>query len=252
MLRVLVTRPSGQTGTLEGALHDQGLEPVLVPTISVTIDPPGGRLDAAARVLHTFDWVVVTSANGARAILTAAERVATALDTPRWAAIGNGTADVLEREGITVDFRPSHADARTLASELPVEPGQDALVLRGDLSDHDLPRVLRERGAEVIEVIAYVTVEGPATSRSMLRDALASDPPAAVLFASGSAVRGVVALARADGLDVTGIPAICSGPTSAREAARLGFGAISTAAAPDAASLAATAAAFLAHPTATR
>ena len=252
MVRVLVTRPSGQTGTLEGALHDRGLEPVLVPTISVTIDPAGGRLDAAARVLHTFDWVVVTSANGARAILKAAERVATALDTPRWAAIGNGSADVLEREGIAVDFRPSHADARTLATEMPVQPGQDALLLRGDLGDHDLPRILRDRGVEVVVVIAYRTVEGPASSRSMLRDALASDPPAAVLFASGSAVRGVVALAQADGLDVTRIPAICNGPTSAREAARLGFGAISTAPAPDAASLAATAAAYLAHPTATR
>jgi uroporphyrinogen-III synthase len=252
MLRVLVTRPSGQTGTLEGALHDQGLEPVLVPTISVTIDPPRGRLDAAARVLHTFDWVVVTSANGARAILTAAERVATALDTPRWAAIGNGTAEVLEREGITVDFRPSQADARTLATEMPLQRGQRVVLLRGDLSDDHLARILRERGAEVVEVIAYRTVEAPASSRSMLRDALASEPPAAVLFASGSAVRGVVALAQADGLDVTQIPAICNGPTSAREAARLGFGAISTAPAPDAASLAATAAAFLAHPTATR
>ena len=251
-MRVIVTRPSGQTHTLEGALRDQGLEPVLVPSIAVTIDPPGGRLDTAARVLHTFDWVLVTSANGARAILKAAERVSTALDTPRWAAIGNGTAEALEREGMAVDFRPSHPDARTLAAELPIRPGQDVVLLRGDLADDELPRILRERGAEVIEVVAYRTVEAPASSRSMLRDALASDPPAAVLFASGSAVRGVVALAQADGLDLTRIPAICNGPTSAGEATRLGFAAISTAPTPDAASLAATAAAFLAHPTAAR
>jgi uroporphyrinogen-III synthase len=252
MVRVLVTRPSGQTAALEGALHDAGLEPVLVPSIAVTTDPRGGRLDAAARVLHTFDWAIVTSANGARAVLKAAERVSTALDTPRWAALGHGTAEVLEREGISVEFLPSHADSRTLAAEVPIRPGQDVVLLRGDLSDDDLPRMLRERGAEVIDVIAYRTTEAPASSRSMLRDALSSDPPAAVLFASGSAVRGVVALAQADGLEVTGIPAICSGSTSAREASRLGFAAISTAPAPDAASLAATAAAFLTHPTATR
>lgn len=252
MLRVLVTRASGQTGSLEGALHDRGLEPVLVPSIGLAIDPPGGRLDAAARVLHSFDWVVVTSANGARAALKAAERVSSALDTPRWAVIGDATADVLEHEGVDVDFRPSRAHARTLAAEMPVRPGQDVVLLRGDLADDDLPRILRERGVEATEVIAYRTVEAPASSRSMLRDALASEPPAAVLFASGSAVRGTVALAQADGLDVTHIPAICNGPTSAREAARLGFGAISTAAAPDAASLAAATAAFLAHATPAR
>ena len=62
----------------------------------------GEEPDAAARLLHTYDWVVVTSANGARAILKAAERVFTALETPRWAAIGAATGAVLEHEGIDV------------------------------------------------------------------------------------------------------------------------------------------------------
>ena len=252
MVRVLVTRASGQTVQLEDALHERGLEPVVVPAIEVVIDPPRGRLDTAARVLHTFDWVVVTSPNGARAVLKAAERVYTALDTPAWAAIGHSTAEVLEREGTMVDFLPSQADGRTLAVELPIRSGQQVVLLRGDLAEDDLPRILRERGGEVIEVIAYRTVEAPASSQSILRDALSPDPPAAVLFASGSAVRGVVALAHASSLDVTSIPAICNGPGSAREAARLGFGAIATARAPDAESLAATTAAFLMHPAETR
>ena len=249
MVDVLITRPSGQTGPLEGALRDEGIEPILVPAIAVSIDPPGGQLDVAARVLHTFDWVVVTSANGARAVLRAAERVLTALDTPRWAAVGDATAAVLEREGIAVDFRPSRSDGATLAAEMPVRPGRCVLLLRGDLAGSNVPRILAERGVDVYEVVAYRTTEAPESSRSKLREALSLRPPAAVLFGSGSAVRGVIALAEAEHVDLRRLPAICSGPDTAREAARLGFGAITTSPSPDVTSVAATTAAVLAHGT---
>jgi uroporphyrinogen-III synthase len=246
--RVLVTRAEDQAGPLEIALGEVGLEAVVVPSISVKIDPPGGLLDAAASNLQWFAWVVVTSPNGARAILTAAERVFTALGTPLWAAIGEATALVLEREGIEIDFRPSRADGRTLAAELPVRPGQEVLLLRGDLATDEVPELLRARGADVTDVVAYRTIEAPAASRPRLRRAFAPGPPAAVLFASGSAARGLVALAEAEQLDIGPLPAVCIGPETALEAMRLGFDVIATAPTPDPASLAGVAAAALAQP----
>lgn len=250
--RVLVTRAESQAGSLEAALREQGLEPVAVPAIAVEIDPADGGLDEAARVLHTFDWVVVTSPNGARAVLRAAERVFASLGAPRWAAIGHGTAEILEREDVRVDFRPSRPDARTLAEELPLTAGQDVLLLRGDLSDDALPARLRERGAAVDDIVAYRTTEAPPSSRSMLRDAFAAGHPDAVLFASGSAARGLASLARAEAIDVAGVPAICIGPETGREASRLGFRVVATSPQPDPTSFAAAAAMALAHPLETR
>lgn len=250
--RVLVTRASGQAGSLDAALREAGLEPVGVPAIDVEIDPPGGDLDAAARVLHTFDWVVITSPNGARAILGAAERVFTSLGTPAWAAIGDATAAILEREDVQVDFLPSRAEAVTLADELPLTPSQEVLLLRGNLADSDLPRRLQDRGAVVTDVVAYRTIEGPPSSRQRLRDALAGGRPDAVLLASGSAARGLLSLAETEGLDVGSIPAVCIGPETARVAARLGFRVLATSPEPDATSLAATTAAALADPVETR
>jgi uroporphyrinogen-III synthase len=229
-------------------LRNAGLEPVGVPAIAIEIDPPGGSLDSAASNLHRFAWAVVSSPNGARAILTAAERVPTALRVPSWAAIGDATAEVLEQDGIHVEFRPSRADARTLAADLPFAAGQELVVLRGDLAGDELPERLRRRGAVVSDVIAYRTVEGPPSSRPILRDAFVGGPPDAVLLASGSAARGLVSLAEAEALQIRAIPTICIGPETAREAARLGFPVLATSPESTAKALAGTTVAALAQP----
>jgi hydroxymethylbilane synthase len=114
--RVLVTRAAEQADELVSALRAAGLAPVLVPSIAVELEPAGGELDAAARHLATYSWVVITSANGARAILGAAERVSSSLDAARWAALGPATRSALEREGIAVDHQPSQANTITLAA----------------------------------------------------------------------------------------------------------------------------------------
>ena len=68
----------------------------------------------------------------------------------------------------------------------------------------------------VDDVVAYRTLEAPATSRSLLRQAMAERAFDAVVFTSGSTVRGLGSLAASDGLDVTSIPAICIGPETGR------------------------------------
>ena len=112
--------------------------------------------------------------------------------------------------------------------------------------------IARGEGAVVEDVVAYRTIEGPPSSRQILHDALASGDPNAVVLASGSAARGLVALARAEGLDVGGIPAICIGPETHREARRLGFHLLATSPDTDPSTLAATTAGALAHPLETR
>jgi hydroxymethylbilane synthase len=243
--RVLVTRAAEQADELVSALHDAGLDPVPVPTIAVEFEPPRGDLDVAAGLLHTYVWVIITSANGARAILKAAERILTELGAPSWAAIGPATRSVLEHEGIEVQFQPRQSSATALAAQLPVHPGDRVLVVRGDLADVELALALRARGAEVDDVVAYRTREAPEASRELLRRAFAGGPIDAVDFTSGSTVRGLVALGRSESLDVRTIPCVCIGPETADEARAAGFRILAVSPAPDLVSLAAATARFL-------
>jgi hydroxymethylbilane synthase len=244
--RVLVTRAADQAEELVWALRAAGLDPVPAPTIAVEFDPPGGELDAAARILHAYAWVVITSANGARAILKAAERTLTEPGAPSWAAIGPTTRRVLEHEGIEVALQPSQSSGIAMAVELPVVAGDRVLIVRGDLADEELPLALRARGAEVDDVIAYRTREAPAASRPLLRRAMAAGSIDAVIFTSGSTVRGLVALAGAEKLDMASIPAVCIGPETASEARNAGFLVLAVSVTPEAGALASTTAHSLA------
>jgi hydroxymethylbilane synthase len=231
--RVLVTRAAEQAGELVSALRAAGLDPVTVPTIAVELEPPGGELDAVARRLGTYAWVVVTSANGARAILDAVGRTRAELRGPAWAVIAPGTRRVLEQMGITADFEPSHSSASAVAAGLPLSAGDRVLVVRGDLAGEALAVALRARGAEVDDVVGYRTDEAPASSRRLLRRAWADGPIDVVAFTSGSTVRGFVALARAEQLDVGSIGAVCIGPETAAAARDAGFSVLAVPLTPD-------------------
>jgi uroporphyrinogen-III synthase len=221
------------------ALRDAGLDPISVPAIAIDIEPGGGDLDGAARQLGYYDWVVISSPNGARAILKAAERVFTPFEASRFAAIGSTTRLVLEREGIDVDFQPRRSTAAAMAAELPIRTGDRVLVIRGDLADGSLAVALRARGAEVDDVIAYQTREAPESSRGLLRTATEDGPIAAMVFTSGSTVRGLLTLGEAESIDVRSFPVVCIGPQTADEARAAGFRIIAVSLTPDGAALAA-------------
>lgn len=239
--KVVVTRAADGAVELMRHLRTAGIEPIAVPAIGVEPASPGGELDRLVRRIDAYDWVVVTSANGARSLLAAVERVGARLEGPHWAAVGSATAATLAERGVPVDHRPERASGRGLGAELPVEPGERVLLARGDLATSQLPDELRARGAIVEEAIAYRTVEAPPSSRSLLREALEDGPVQAVLFTSGSTVRGLVALADVETLPgIRSIPAICIGPETAAEARRAGFEVLAEAPVQDAAAFAAT------------
>jgi uroporphyrinogen III methyltransferase/synthase len=240
-----VTRAADQASDLMAALTQRGLDPVLVPAIEVVEEPPGGRLDIAIDRLSDYRWIVVTSANGARAALHAAVRTSHRLETASWAAIGRSTAVVLERAGLVVDFLPSASDTASMASELPIERGDRVLLVRGELAGADLPDALGKRGAEVDDVVGYRTLVAPAASRVLLRDAVAGAAIDAVIFTSGSTVDGLVGIAAAEGIDPREFGAICIGNETARAASVAGFRVLAVSPSADVAALAEAAAGAL-------
>jgi hydroxymethylbilane synthase len=237
--RVLVTREPGRPGALAGELRARGIEPVVIPTIELRLAVPGGPLDVAVADLPSYAWVVVTSAAGAEALANSAERVGGDLSTTRLAAVGAATADALASRGARAAFVPSRTAGEGIGDELPVAPGERILLARADAADGALPARLRARGAVVDNVAAYHTVEAPEGARRPLRALFAAGGVDAIVFASGSAVRGLLALlAPAERRAALRTSACCIGSSTAAVARDAGFARVAEAAAQSSVSLA--------------
>ena len=221
MTAILVTRPAGDVDPIAGALETAGYRVHAVPTVAIH------RLHFIRPELSNYDWVVVTSASGVDALddLPAG---------PQWAAVGCATARALRARGIEPALVPEETNGAALANAMPDAGGKHVLLVRAAAAAPDLPERLRERGAEVDELAAYATVEGPASSAEPLAAALADVDLSAVVFASGSAVRGFIALG-----GTTALPAITIGPRTTAVARALGFRVMAEATAQSAEALAA-------------
>jgi uroporphyrinogen-III synthase len=116
-VRAIVTRPRAQAEPLLAALRAEGFEPVACPVIETeAIDD--GPIDVTG-----YDWVIVTSANGAAEL--GARHIG---ELPRIAAVGETTAAALAAQGIRVDFVPSQASQDGLLAELPRPVGRALFV----------------------------------------------------------------------------------------------------------------------------
>lgn len=185
-MRLIVTRPAGQERELITRLEALGHDVVHCPLIRIEplSDEP---IDVAG-----YDWVVVTSPNGARELLRRARGT-----MPRVAAIGQATAEAI-----------GHAD---LVARVSTQEGLAA----------EMPRPAGR--------VLVAAAEG---ARSFLVDALSADfvplyrtyaihpdrPPVGdlCLLASASA-------ARAFGAFGAGIPALSIGPETTRAAREAGI-----------------------------
>jgi uroporphyrinogen-III synthase len=184
-----VTRARPDAGTLVSRLEERGLEVVVCPLIS--IEPlKGGDLDTSA-----YDWVVVTSRNGAREL---ARRWTGELR--RVAAIGPGTAEELRLHGIEPLLVPGVSTQEGLLAELP-RPAGNVLFAGAE----DARRLLvDELDADFVPLYRTVPV-------------LPDVPPQADLavLASGTAARVFAQLGLA-------IPAVVMGPQTAAAAREAG------------------------------
>ena len=262
---ILVTRPDGEADPIVGALRAAGYAVAAVPTVATRLVAPGGPLDEAVARLDSWDWVVITSRTGVRAIADAAARIGrpiaetgpgkagTSQRHPRWAAVGSVTAAALAAIGLRAEVVPAEANGRAIARALagagPMAAAR-VLLARADAASPDLRIELESLGASVDEVVAYHTIEGPESAIGPLSALFGSSMPAAVVFGSGSAARGLLALAgRAGASDrVLQLPVAAIGPSTAAVARSLGFELVHQATEPSVAGLVAAVTSLVAVP----
>lgn len=198
---VAVTRAAEDAEALAAALEVAGLRAVRTPLLHfLPLDRAAlvERLRGAAR----YSWLACTSRHAASALAEAMASGgvrAEALPVRRIAAVGQGTARVLEGAGLHVDLVPDAADAEHLAHALLAEPtAHDALpprllFPRAVEAREVLPAMLRAAGWQVDDVPCYETRPYAAGGRA-LDEALARGEVEAVTLASGSAARAFATL----------------------------------------------------------
>jgi len=183
---VVVTRAREQASGLRLRLEELGATVLELPTIA--IEP----VEIAVPALDGYEWLVLTSENGVRALfddgLAPAGLDARALAPVRVAAIGPGTAAALARRGVRADLVPERFVAESLLDAFPPPsgPGAGVLVARAEQARDVLPDGLREQGYAVDVLPVYRTVPAvPAPADVELVQAGKVD---AITFTSSSTV----------------------------------------------------------------
>jgi len=187
-MKVIVTRPRAQAQPLVERIESLGHEVVECPLIEI-VRTSDDTIDCAG-----YEWAIVTSSNGAEEV---ARR---AINLPKVAAVGPGTAETLRKHGIEPAFVASVSSADGLVAELPKPDGR-VIYLAAENS---------RRGP--IDALHADFV--PLYSTLLLRP----EPPEGdvVVLASGSAARAYAWIGGT-------VPAISIGPETTRVAESLGL-----------------------------
>lgn len=185
-MRIALTRPEGQNEELAARLRELGHDVVICPLIA--IEPLGDD----PIELGGYDWLVVTSPNGAREIARRGRG-----RPKRTAAVGRATADALPWP---VDLVPAVSTQEGLLAELPQLPGRVLLAAAEGARGLFVERA----GADHVPLYRTQELRPPSFPEVDV-----------VVLASGSAARAFAALA-------VDVPAVSIGPVTTATAREVG------------------------------
>lgn len=199
-LRVLVGRARHQASALSSGLRKLGAQVLEIPFIEIRKPRSYRPLDTALLNLQDYDWLILTSVNGADALSQRMKKLRLtrkSLQHLKIAAIGPATKKGIQKLGLKVEVVPKEYIAESVVESLRNRvKGKRILLARAKVARDVIPRELRKLGAQVDVVEAYETVI-PESSRARLKTVL-KDPkrrPQIITFTSSSTVKNFVALA---------------------------------------------------------
>jgi uroporphyrinogen-III synthase len=165
-VKVIVTRSRDQAGPLVARLEALGHEVIECPLIEIE------RISDEPIDADGYDWVVVTSPNGADELARRGRNL------PKLAAVGPGTAERLREHGLEPAFVPRVSSQDGLLAEFPRPAGRVLFAA----AENSRRGPIDELGADFVAL--YST------------RLLAPDPPEGdvVVLASGSAARAYAAV----------------------------------------------------------
>jgi uroporphyrinogen-III synthase len=230
-VRVLVGRARHQAGALSAELRKLGATVIEIPFIEIRKPRSFAPLDSALKNLPQYQWLILTSVNGADAMWDRLKKLKLSKSSFRRlhiAAIGPATKKAIEQRGIKVEIVPKEYVAESVVRSLRSKvKGKRVLLVRAKIARDVIPTELRKAGAQVDVVEAYETVV-PQSSRTRLRKALANAKrrPHVVTFTSSSSVRNfaeLLGLSRDHSLNLHGVRMASIGPVTSSTLCEVGM-----------------------------
>lgn len=227
--RVLITRARHQVDPFRRELVDLGAAVIEIPTLEIRPMPTDERVRNSIKSLDRTALVIFASANAVDIffqMLLGTGVDARALHTSKLCAIGQETAESLERHGLRPELVTSEYTAEGLAKALEgwEMKGVRVLVPRAEVARDALPSLLANRGAEVEILPVYRSVCPPDAGPALMR-LFNAEGVDVITFTSSSTVYNFVKAFPEDRL-----PAIlgdaevaCMGPVTADTARKLGL-----------------------------
>lgn len=212
--RILITRSVSQATDFRLGLEAQGATVLEMAALEIVPPSTWEPLDQAIAQLATFDWLILTSANGVQFFmerLQAQGKDARALAGVKIAVVGRKTAASLQQWGLSPDFIPPNYIADALVetfpgtessspeschseSSHPESPGLDrldglrCLFPRVESGGREvLVQALTEKGAGIVEVPAYQS-RCPQVAEAEVLTAIAQRAIDVITFASSKTV----------------------------------------------------------------
>jgi uroporphyrinogen III methyltransferase/synthase len=227
--RILITRASHQVDPFRRELVELGASVVEIPTIEIQPMPIDDRVRKAIANLEKTALVIFASANAVDIffqMLLSSGADARALHGSKLCAIGQETAESLERHGLRPELITSEYTAEGLAKALEgwEMDGMHVLVPRAEVARDALPSLLANRGAEV-EILPVYRAMCPAPAGDALLRLFNNEGVDVITFTSSSTVYNFVRAFPEDRLPaVLGDAEIaCMGPVTADVARKLGL-----------------------------
>jgi|TARA_B100000029_G_scaffold497968_1_gene566157 uroporphyrinogen-III synthase len=214
---LVITRSSEQSEPLFSDLTNLGAHVISLPLITIA-DPIDGGKEFLEKVknLSAYNWVVVTSPNGANRLIENVDELEN-FQKLKIGVIGKSTAEVFEKFGITVDLIPERTFSEGFVEIFPTPLDEEnrILLVQAEKARTIIYEGLRNLGWQIDKVVAYRNIDAEIEKESLL-EAKSAD---AIVFTASSAVNRYH--------EISGVPepldAICIGPITGETAQNLGW-----------------------------
>jgi uroporphyrinogen-III synthase len=197
--RILVGRARHQAGSLSSSLRSLGASVIEIPFIEIRKPQSYQPLDHALKNIASYDWLILTSANGVEAMWERVRKLRitrSKLNHLQIAAIGPATKKAIVKHGLKVKMVPEEYVAESVVKGLRDKVnGKRVALIRAKVARDVIPEALCVAGAQVDVIEAYETMV-PKKSRARLRSLMNNTArrPHILTFTSSSSVRNFAEL----------------------------------------------------------
>ncbi len=229
--RILVTR---EHSTGFESLEELGAEVMEFPAIAIVPPADYDGLDAAIARIHSYAWIIFTSANGVNCFLQRffeKERDIRDLKGIKLCAIGAKTAAEVGKYGMKVDLVPEEFRAEGLIKAFCKEHGAKGLELKGmkfllpraEVAREVFPEKVKELGGEIDVPVAYRAVK-PEVHAKRLKRFLKEGRITIATFTSAATFNNFVEIVGDDALELLKSVSIAViGPVTAKAVEKAGL-----------------------------